>query len=78
MLVAIDKQLAGVISIADQIKPEAKAAIVGIDIVGSAASARVDSDNLSGFRFSDSFHLLKVNGAWTIVSKIYHTHPAEQ
>ncbi|MDQ0741351.1 nuclear transport factor 2 family protein [Pseudomonas sp. W4I3] len=54
--------------------PEATAAIVRIDIVGTAASARVDTDNISGFRFTDFFNLLKVDGAWTIVSKIYHTH----
>ncbi|MDH4609005.1 nuclear transport factor 2 family protein [Pseudomonas sp. BN102] len=54
--------------------PEAKAAIVRIDIVGTAASARVDTDNISGFRFTDFFNLLKVEGKWTIVSKIYHTH----
>ncbi|MFG6203318.1 nuclear transport factor 2 family protein [Pseudomonas retamae] len=54
--------------------PEAQAAIVRIDIVGTAASARVDTDNVSGFRFTDFFNLLKVEGQWTIVSKIYHTH----
>lgn len=56
--------------------PEAKAAIVRIDIVGTAASARVDTDNVSGFRFTDFFNLLKVEGKWTIVSKIYYTHPS--
>jgi signal transduction histidine kinase len=56
--------------------PEAKAAIVRIDIVGTAASARVDTDDVSGFRFTDFFNLLKVEGKWTIVSKIYHTHPS--
>jgi hypothetical protein len=54
--------------------PQAKAAIVRIDIVGTAASARVDTDDISGFRFTDFFNLLKVQGEWTIVSKIYHTH----
>ncbi|MBV7519052.1 nuclear transport factor 2 family protein [Ensifer sp. ENS12] len=54
--------------------PEATAAIVRIDIVGTAASARVDTDNISGFRFTDFFNLLKVEGKWTVVSKIYHTH----
>ncbi|MNV96708.1 putative lumazine-binding protein [compost metagenome] len=50
--------------------------IVRIDIVGTAASARVDTDNVSGFCFTDFFNLLKVEGKWTIVSKIYHTHPS--
>ncbi|MEN4950553.1 nuclear transport factor 2 family protein [Stenotrophomonas sp. TWI819] len=54
--------------------PEARAAIARIDIVGTAASARVDTDDISGFRFTDFFNLLKVEGRWTVVSKIYHTH----
>ncbi|MDR2265362.1 MAG: nuclear transport factor 2 family protein [Enterobacter asburiae] len=56
--------------------PEAQAAIVHVEIVGTAASARIDTDNISGFRFTDFFNLLKVNGHWTVVSKIYHTHVA--
>lgn len=51
-----------------------RAAIARIDIVGTAASARVDTDDISGFRFTDFFNLLKVEGRWTVVSKIYHTH----
>lgn len=54
--------------------PNAKGAVVRIDIVGTAASARIDTDNISGFRFTDFFNLLKVDGKWIIVSKIYHTH----
>lgn len=54
--------------------PHAASALVRIDIVGTAASARIDTDNISGFRFTDFFNLLKVDGKWTIVSKIYHTH----
>lgn len=56
--------------------PQAHAAIVSVDIVGTAASARVDTDNISGYRFTDFFQLLKVDGSWVIVSKIYHTHSA--
>ena len=68
------QNLYDVIDTAFRPSPEAKAAIVRIDIVGTAASARVDTDNVSGFRFTDFFNLLKVEGKWTIVSKIYHTH----
>ena len=56
--------------------PEARAAIVHVDIVGTAASARIDTDDISGFRFTDFFNLLKIEGKWTVVSKIYHTHPS--
>ena len=56
--------------------PEAQGAVVRVDIVGTAASARVDTNDVSGFSFTDFFHLLKVEGKWTVVSKIYHTHVA--
>ena len=56
--------------------PEAQGAIVNVDIVGTAASARIDTNDISGFSFTDFFHLLKVDGKWTVVSKIYHTHVA--
>lgn len=55
--------------------PDAQAAIVRIEIVGTAASARIDADDMSGISFSDFFHLLKVEGKWTVVSKIFHMHP---
>ncbi|OOF55622.1 nuclear transport factor 2 family protein [Rodentibacter myodis] len=49
-------------------------AIAYIDIVGTAAAARVDTDNMNGFGFTDYFNLLKINGKWKIVSKIFHGH----
>lgn len=55
--------------------PEAQGVIVNIDIVGTAASARIDTNDVSGFCFTDFFNLLKVDGEWTVVSKIYYTHP---
>ncbi|MBE8716639.1 nuclear transport factor 2 family protein [Cellvibrio polysaccharolyticus] len=56
--------------------PEAQGVIVNIDIVGTAASARIDTNDISGFCFTDFFNLLKVDGKWIVVSKIYHTHVA--
>ena len=56
--------------------PEAQGAIVKVDIVGTAASARIDTNDVSGFCFTDFFNLLKVEGKWLVVSKIYHTHVA--
>ena len=56
--------------------PDAQAAITRIEIVGSAASARIDANDMSGISFTDFFHLLKVDGEWTVVSKIFHTHVA--
>lgn len=54
--------------------PEARGVIVSVDIAGTAASARIDTNDISGFCFTDFFNLLKVEGKWTVISKIYHTH----
>ena len=56
--------------------PDAQAAITRIEIVGNAASARIDANAMSGISFTDFFHLLKVEGKWTVVSKIFQTHAA--
>jgi len=56
--------------------PEARAVIAYIDITGTAASARVDTNDVSGFCFTDYFNLLKADGKWTVVSKIYNTNDA--
>ncbi len=48
--------------------------IVNIDIVNTAATARIDTNDISGFCFTDFFNLLKVEGKCTMVSKIYHTY----
>jgi hypothetical protein len=56
--------------------PDATAAITRIEIVGTAASARIDANDMSGISFTDFFHLLKVDGQWTVVSKIFQMHVA--
>lgn len=56
--------------------PEAQGVIARIDIAGTAASARIDTNDISGYCFTDFFNLLKVEGKWTVISKIYHTHVA--
>lgn len=56
--------------------PDAKAAITRIEIVGTAASARIDANDMSGISFTDFFQLLKVDGQWTVISKVFHTHAA--
>jgi hypothetical protein len=51
-----------------------KARIVALDIVGSIASVRVESDNWTGHRFTDFFNLLKVDDEWKIMNKVFHLH----
>ncbi|MGO4450383.1 nuclear transport factor 2 family protein [Phyllobacterium sp. TAF24] len=49
--------------------PEARAVFAYMDINHTAASARVDSNDVSGFCFTDYFNLLKIDGTWTIIAK---------
>jgi hypothetical protein len=56
--------------------PEGRAVIAYINVTGTAANARVDTNDVSGLCFTDYFNLLKVDGTWIIVSKIYHTNDA--
>ncbi len=48
--------------------------IVNIDLANTIATARVESTNWLGNRFTDQFTLLKENGEWVITSKVFHTH----
>ena len=48
--------------------------IVHIDIEGSISTARLESDNWTGHKFTDFFTLLKVNGEWKIINKVFHLH----
>ncbi|MCQ2005663.1 nuclear transport factor 2 family protein [Rhizobium sp. NRK18] len=48
--------------------------IHSIDVAGDTASAKV-TDDFAGLRFTDLLSLLKVDGHWQIVSKVYYIHP---
>jgi len=48
--------------------------IVSMDIVGTVASVRLESDNWTGHRFTDFFNLLKVDGQWKVMNKVFHLH----
>jgi hypothetical protein len=52
-----------------------QARLSAIDVVGDCAHVRVDIDNWTGHRFTDFLNLVKVDGHWKIVSKVYHMHP---
>ncbi len=48
--------------------------IASIDIVGTVATVRLELDNWTGYRFTDLFTLLKVDGEWKIMNKVFHLH----
>ena len=53
---------------------ELKAQIASIDITGTVATLRLELDNWTGHRFTDLFTLLKVDGEWKIMNKVFHLH----
>jgi hypothetical protein len=55
--------------------PDLQCRITSVDVVGTAASVRLDTDNWTGHRFTDFFNLIKVDGEWQVVSKVFYLHP---
>jgi len=52
-----------------------QARIASIDIIDTIATVRLELDNWTGHRFTDLFTLLKVDGEWKIMNKVFHLHP---
>ncbi len=52
-----------------------QARITNIDLVDTIATVRLELDNWTGHRFTDLFTLLKVDGTWKIMNKVFHQHP---
>ncbi|MCY1254209.1 putative lumazine-binding protein [compost metagenome] len=50
--------------------------ITKIEVQNQVAFARIESDNWNGARFSDMFLLLKDDGNWKILTKIFHQYGA--
>ncbi len=48
--------------------------IASIDVTGTVATVRLELENWTGFRFTDLFTLLKVDGHWKIMNKVFHAH----
>ncbi len=53
-----------------------QARIASIDLIDTVATVRLELDNWTGHRFTDLFTLLKVDGEWKIMNKVFHLHPA--
>jgi hypothetical protein len=54
---------------------ELEGRIASIDIIETVATVRLELDNWTGHRFTDLFTLLKVDGEWKIMNKVFHLHP---
>ena len=46
-----------------------------IDLIDTVATVRLELDNWTGHRFTDLFTLLKVDGEWKIMNKVFHLTP---
>ena len=55
--------------------PELQGRITSTDIVGTAATVRLELENWGDYRFTDYFTLLKMDGAWKILNKVFYLHP---
>ena len=53
---------------------ELQGRIASIDIFETVAAVRLELDNWTGHRFTDLFTLLKVDGEWKIINKVFHMH----
>ncbi len=52
-----------------------QARIASIDLINTVATVRLELDNWNGSRYTDLFTLLKVDGEWKIMNKVFHLHP---
>jgi hypothetical protein len=48
--------------------------VVSVNQEESVATARLEIDNWTGHRFTDMFALLKVDGEWKVMCKVFHLH----
>ncbi len=48
--------------------------VVSIDVADTIATARIECYDWLGHRFTDMFTLLKTDGEWKIISKVFHLH----
>ncbi len=51
-----------------------QARITSIDLIDTVATVRLELDNWIGYRYTDMFTLLKVDGEWKIMNKVFHLH----
>ena len=73
----------GISGRSDEMKPafhegaRLRSNIAAIDIEGSIATVRLELDNWTGHKFTDMFTMLKTDGEWKIISKVFYLHPED-
>ena len=51
-----------------------QARIASVDLIDTVATVRLELDNWTGHRFTDLFTLLKLDGEWKIMNKVFRLH----
>ena len=54
-----------------------QARIASIDLIDTVATVRLELDNWTGYRFTDLFTLLKLDGEWKIMNKSVNRWPVQ-
>ena len=54
--------------------PDISCEYKSIDVVESIATVCLVSKNWTGYNFTDFFTLLKVDGNWKVINKVFHLH----
>jgi hypothetical protein len=52
-----------------------QARIAEVNVTGSIANVRLEMDDWGGHRFTDHFNLLKLDGEWKVMNKVFYLHP---
>ncbi len=55
-----------------------EASVASIEVAGSVASVRIMERSYQGFNFTTFFHLLKIEGRWWIVGKVFNVDSDSQ
>ena len=50
------------------------ALITNINLINTVAAVQLELEDWTGYRFTDLFMLLKVDGEWKIMNKVFHLH----
>jgi len=53
---------------------ELQSRIEAIDVFEKVATVRLELENWNGRRFTDMFTLLRIDGQWKIISKVFYLH----
>ena len=51
-----------------------QARIASVDLIDTVATVRLELDDWTGHRFTDLFTMLKIDGEWKIMNKVFHLH----